>query len=150
MIKTFPMVLSLVWWNMLRIGLSADHTSERIDRDNTAICSLISFYRNLFCELLLTRAFEKAVCYLWNEQSAIDALDAFEEWWDKNYSKISQSRRNNWANLGTYFKYPQEVRRLIYITNTIKDLNRQLRKVTKSKSVFPTDDSLLKMCTLPW
>ena len=47
-----------------------------------------------------------------------------------------------------YFKYPQEVRRLIYTTNTIKGFNRQLRKVTKSKSVFPTDDSLLKMLYL--
>ena len=46
------------------------------------------------------------------------------------------------------FKYPQEVRRLIYTTNTIEGFNRQLRKVTKSKSVFPTDDSLLKMLYL--
>jgi len=47
-----------------------------------------------------------------------------------------------------YFKYPQEVRRLIYTTNTIEGFNRELRKVTKSKSVFPTDDSLLKMLYL--
>ena len=54
-------------------------------------------------------------------------------------------------NLGlprTYFKYPQEVRRLIYTTNAIEGFNRQLRKVTKAKSVFPTDDSLLKMLYL--
>ena len=55
--------------------------------------------------------------------------------------KISQSWRDNWANLSTYFKYPQEVRRLIYTTNAIEGFNRQLRKVTKAKSVFPTDDS---------
>ena len=48
----------------------------------------------------------------------------------------------------TYFKYPQEVRRLIYTTNAIEGFNRQLRKVTKAKSVFPTDDSLLKMLYL--
>ena len=48
----------------------------------------------------------------------------------------------------TYFKYPQEIRRLIYTTNTIEGFNRQLRKVTKAKSVFPTDDSLLKMLYL--
>ena len=52
------------------------------------------------------------------------------------------------AALGTYFKYPQEVRRLIYTTNAIEGFNRQLRKVTKAKSVFPTDDSLLKMLYL--
>ena len=65
-----------------------------------------------------------------------------------NNPKISKSWRENWANLSTYFKYPQEVRRLIYTTNTIEGFNRQLRKVTKSKSVFPTDDSLLKMLYL--
>ena len=54
-------------------------------------------------------------------------------------------RTQRLAKLAYYFKYPQEVRRLIYTTNTIEGFNRQLRKVTKSKSVFPTDDSLLKM-----
>lgn len=49
----------------------------------------------------------------------------------------------------TYFKYPQEVRWLIYTTNAIEDFNRQLRKVTQSKSVFLTDDSLFKMLYLP-
>lgn len=78
----------------------------------------------------------------------LDALDAFGEHWDKKYPKISQSWRANWANLSTYFKYPQEVRRLIYTTNAIEGFNRQLRKVTKAKSVFPTDDSLLKMLYL--
>ena len=51
-------------------------------------------------------------------------------------------------HLSTYFKYPQEVRRLIYTTNAIECFNRQIRKVPKSKSVFPTDDSLLKMLYL--
>ena len=83
-----------------------------------------------------------------DEPSALTALDTFSERWDQKYPKISQSWRENWANLSTYFKYPQEVRRLIYTTNTIEGFNRQLRKVTKSKSVFPTDDSLLKMLYL--
>ena len=77
-----------------------------------------------------------------------NGLDAFAERWDKKYPKISQSWRENWPNLSTYFKYPQEVRRLIYTTNTIEGFNRQLRKVTKSKAVFPTDDSLFKMLYL--
>ncbi len=50
--------------------------------------------------------------------------------------------------MATYFKYPVEVRKLIYTTNAIEGFNRQLRKVTKSKSVFPTDDSPLKMLYL--
>ena len=90
----------------------------------------------------------KAVDAALDEPAALDALDAFSERWDRKYPKISQSWRNNWANLSTYFKYPQEVRKLIYTTNTIEGFNRQLRKVTKSKSVFPTDDSLLKMLYL--
>ena len=90
----------------------------------------------------------KAVYGAVDEQAALDALDVFSERWDKKYPKISQSWRDNWANLSTYFKYPQEVRRLIYTTNAIEGLNRQLRKVTKSKSVFPTDDSLFKMLYL--
>ena len=59
-----------------------------------------------------------------------------------------KSWRENWANLSTYFKFPEELRRLIYTTNAIEGFNRQLRKVTKSKSVFPTDDSLFKMLYL--
>lgn len=83
-----------------------------------------------------------------DEQTALYELDAFEEKWGGKYPKIAASWRANWANLSTYFKYPQEVRTLIYTTNAIENFNRQLRKVTKSKSVFPTDDSLLKMLYL--
>lgn len=83
-----------------------------------------------------------------DEPSALDALEDFAGKWDKKYPKISKSWRDNWANLSTYFKFPEEVRKLIYTTNAIEGFNRQLRKVTKSKSVFPTDDSLLKMLYL--
>ena len=90
----------------------------------------------------------KAVYAAVDEASALDALEVFAQHWDKKYPKISCSWRDNWPNLCTYFKYPQEIRRLIYTTNAIEGFNRQLRKVTKSKSVFPTDDSLLKMLYL--
>ena len=90
----------------------------------------------------------KAVYAAADEQAALSALDEFEGAWGKKYPKIGPSWRENWANLSTYFKFPQEVRRLIYTTNAIEGFNRQLRKVTKSKSVFPTDDSLLKMLYL--
>ena len=90
----------------------------------------------------------KAIYAAVDESAALDALDTFAEHWDKKYPKISQSWRDNWANLSTYFKFPQALRRLIYTTNTIEGFNRQLRKVTKSKSVFPTDDSLFKMLYL--
>ncbi|ADY56336.1 transposase mutator type [Syntrophobotulus glycolicus DSM 8271] len=83
-----------------------------------------------------------------DEQTALYELDTFDGRWGNKYPKIALSWKANWANLSTYFKYPQEVRKLIYTTNAIEGFNRQLRKVTKSKSVFPTDDSLLKMLYL--
>ena len=83
-----------------------------------------------------------------DESTALYELDSFEEKWGKKYPKISESWRNNWPQLSTYFKYPKEVRTLIYTTNAIEGFNRQLRKVTKNKTVFPTDDSLFKMLYL--
>ena len=83
-----------------------------------------------------------------DEQTALSELDSFDEKWSSKYPKIAISWRANWANLSTYFKYPEAVRTLIYTTNTIEGFNRQLRKVTKNKSVFPTDDSLLKILYL--
>lgn len=82
------------------------------------------------------------------EENALLNLELFDEKWGKKYPKIAISWKNNWPRLSTYFKYPQEIRTLIYTTNTIEGYNRQLRKVTKNKSVFPTDDSLLKMLYL--
>ena len=68
---------------------------------------------------------------------------------DNVYCKYSiGSWRNNWTQLSTYFKYPSEIRKLIYTTNSIENFNRQLRKVTKSKTIFPTDDALFKMLYL--
>ena len=83
-----------------------------------------------------------------DEQTALAELENFDEKWGNKYPKIAISWRDNWANLSTYFKYPQEVRTLIYTTNAIEGFNRQLRKVTKNKGVFPTYDSLLKMLYL--
>ncbi|NUU96847.1 transposase, partial [Marinitoga sp. 1138] len=52
--------------------------------------------------------------------------------------------KNNWDKLSAYFKYSEPIRRLIYTTNPIENVHRQFRKITKNKSVFPTDDSLIK------
>ena len=83
-----------------------------------------------------------------DEETALFELDNFEEKWKSKYPKIAISWKAHWATLSTYFKYPEEVRTLIYTTNAIESFNRGLRKVTKSKSVFPNDDSLLKMLYL--
>ena len=82
------------------------------------------------------------------EETALAELEEFCGKWDAKYPKIGKSWRDHWPTLSTYFKYPEPVRRLIYTTNAIEGFNRQLRKVTKSKTVFPTDDSLLKMLYL--
>lgn len=82
------------------------------------------------------------------EEIALTELERFEEKWGAKYPKIAKYWKDNWANLATYFKYPEAVRRLIYTTNAIEGFNRQLRKVTKAKTVFPSDDSLLKMLYL--
>ena len=63
----------------------------------------------------------------------------------KKYPKIYRSWSDHWATLSTYFKYSASVRKLIYTSNIIEGFNRQLRKVIKSKTVFSTDNSLLKM-----
>lgn len=82
------------------------------------------------------------------EEIALDKLEVFNEKWNSKYPKIYKSWSENWATLSTYFKYPEAIRKLIYTTNTIEGFNRQLRKVTKNKAVFPSDDSLLKMLYL--
>lgn len=82
------------------------------------------------------------------EELALEALDSLDEEWGKKYPSSVASWRNNWPQLSTYFKYPAEIRKLIYTTNSIENFNRQLRKVTKSKTIFPSDDALFKILYL--
>lgn len=82
------------------------------------------------------------------EDIALQQLEALDNKWGKKYPSTISSWRNNWADLSTFFKYPPELRKIIYTTNSIENFNRQLRKVTKSKSIFPTDDALFKMLYL--
>ncbi|MGL5208399.1 IS256 family transposase [Cetobacterium sp.] len=70
------------------------------------------------------------------EENMLLNLESFDEKWGKKYPKIAISWKNNWLRLSTYFKYPQEIRTLIYTTNTIEEYNRQLRKVTKTNQFF--------------
>ena len=79
------------------------------------------------------------------EETALNELELFRDKWDAKYPEIYKSWHDNRATLSTYFKYPEAVRQLIYSTNAIEGFNRQPRKVTKFKMVFPTDDRLLKM-----
>ena len=78
------------------------------------------------------------------EENALNELSLLEEKWNDYYAIALRSWRSHWDELATYFKYPQEIRTLIYTTNSMESYNRLLRKVTKSKSIFPSDDSLHK------
>jgi putative transposase len=78
------------------------------------------------------------------EESALAALDVFESNWQAKYPVGVKSWRENWGELSTMFKYSPEIRRLIYTTNAIENFNRQLRKVTKTKSAFVSDDAVMK------
>jgi putative transposase len=82
------------------------------------------------------------------EELALQYLDELEGKWGRKYPFAIRSWRSNWAELATYFKYPQEIRKLIYTTNAIENFNRQLRKATKTKSAFPSDDALMKVLYL--
>lgn len=70
------------------------------------------------------------------------------EKWSQKYPAAIRSWENNWTELSTFFDYPKEIRRLIYTTNTLEGYNRQLRKVTKNKALFPTAKSVRKLLYL--
>lgn len=82
------------------------------------------------------------------EESALENLIAFKEKWGKKYPAAIKSWEDNWDILSTFYAYPAPIRKIIYTTNIIEGLHRQFRKVTKSKAVFPNDDSLKKMLYL--
>ena len=78
------------------------------------------------------------------EDGAQIALDAFDSKWSSQYPQIAKSWYNNWENLIIFLQYPEAIRKIIYTTNSIESLNSQLRKVTKNKRVFPSDESVFK------
>jgi len=78
------------------------------------------------------------------ESMALQELDTFDAKWGSKYPNAIRSWRNNWEELSVFFKYPAEIRKIIYTTNAIENFNRQLRKVTKTKSAYPSDDALMK------
>jgi putative transposase len=78
-------------------------------------------------------------------EEAEQQLDAFEQKWGKDYPSIVKSWRNNWARIIPFFDYPPEIRRVIYTTNAIESVNMSLRKVTKNRGSFPSDEALLKL-----
>lgn len=72
-------------------------------------------------------------------------LGEFEAKWDDEYLPIGQSWRRNWPRLTPFFDYPPEIRKVIYTTNAIESVNMSLRKLTKNRGSFPSDDALIKL-----
>jgi putative transposase len=90
----------------------------------------------------------KAVYGAVNEEVALDRLLAAKEKWGKKYPNAIKSWEDNWDNLITFLAFPEFIRKIMYTTNAIESLNSQFRKVTKTKLIFPTDESLMKMLYL--
>lgn len=82
------------------------------------------------------------------EEAALQALEDFSQQWDSKYPMISKSWTNNWAYVVPFLDFPREMRKAIYTTNAIEALNRQLRKVIKSRGHFPSDQAASKLLYL--
>lgn len=78
-------------------------------------------------------------------EQAEQRLGEFEDKWDKDYQAIGLSWRRNWARIIPFFDYPPEIRKVIYTTNAIESINMSLRKITKTRSSFPTDEAVMKL-----
>jgi len=90
----------------------------------------------------------KAIYGSINEEVALENLLTAKEKWGKKYPNAIKSWEDNWDNLVTFFSFPDYIRKIIYTTNAIESLNSQFRKVTKTKLIFPNDESLMKMLYL--
>ena len=86
----------------------------------------------------------KAIYQADNEKTALQAFDIFKQNWASKYNSSIQSWDSNWDNLTAFLSYPIEIRKLIYTTNIIESFNASLRKYTRNKKVFPSDDAALK------
>ena len=78
------------------------------------------------------------------EEIALAQLDMLKDKWDDKYSNVIDSWYTNWDKLSTFFAFNEQIRKMIYTTNTLEGVNRQIRKFTKTRTVFPNDDSLRK------
>ena len=94
--------------------------------------------RKEFCKDL------KTVYTAINKEIALEALEKFKLKWQEKYKYAITSWEENWSNLSNYFDYPLELRKIIYTTNTIENLNRGIRKYTKTKTQFPNENAASK------
>jgi putative transposase len=101
------------------------------------------------CESRKTLCADLKTIYGSNTLEAAElALQTFGEKWDGKYPTVSQLWHRHWDNIIPFFAYPADIRKVIYTTNAIESLNRSLRKVLKTKSSFPNDESIMKLMYL--
>jgi len=86
----------------------------------------------------------KCVYKAYTEELALAHLDNLKDKWGDKYAIVIDSWYNNWSQLSTFFNFSPEIRKMIYTTNTLEGFNRQIRKYTKARTIFPTDQSLSK------
>lgn len=84
------------------------------------------------------------------EAAGLNELELLEDKWGSKYKFALKGWRQNWSNIATFFKYPEEIRRMIYTTNAVEAVHRQFRKVTKAKTLFPNDEALTKALFLAY
>ena len=82
------------------------------------------------------------------EEEALAALEAFAEKWDSRYPVISRSWRANWPKISPMFRFTEDIRTAVYTTNVIESLNYSLRKITKTRAAFPTEEAAIKLLWL--
>jgi putative transposase len=82
------------------------------------------------------------------EDDALEALLAFDDKWGARYPMIGELWRRHWERFIPFFAFPAEIRRIVYTTNSIEAVNRQLRKIIKTRGHFPTEDAALKLLWL--
>ncbi len=82
------------------------------------------------------------------EAAALEALEAFDAKWSDKYPSVAKSWRDNWDRISPFFEFSEIIRKAVYTTNAMEAVNRQLRKATKTRGVFPTDTAVLKLLWL--
>ncbi len=98
--------------------------------------------RKAFCQDM------KEIYQAVSEEAGLSALSGFREKWGKKYPYAVKSWESNWNSLATFFKYPKEIRKLIYTTNPIESFHSRVKKVARTKGSFPSDEALLKILYL--
>ena len=92
----------------------------------------------------------KAVYTAVNEEEALDALERFETRWGRQYPMVAKAWRDRWDEVAPFLSFPEEIRKVIYTTNAIEALNRQFRKVLKTRGHMPNEQAALKLLFLSY